>query len=115
MATKPPPEIKIRNTKRAQWFFTFPVDAAAAEAARGPVVDGKPAGVIGLSVKGDICTLVLGDSGQTEPDPKILPECTIPGLVWAALMANKNNAATIRGLREKQEIVVTRTDLTVTA
>jgi len=111
--------VKLRNTARAQWFFEFEVSDAIAAQIR-EARDGR--GIVGLKVERGtrrknksgkpvdvsvpICTMAIGDR-EAVPDKEILPELTIPGEVWAALMGEKQNASTIRGLVDSGEIAIT--------
>lgn len=109
MATMRP--IKIRNTKRAQWFFPFEVDEATAEIARGlPGLEVKRGerrrrkGNKVEVVEALICTLALGDAEADTARGEIAPELTIPGEVWAALMRDPVQSKAIRALVAKAEI-----------
>lgn len=112
-------DIRVRNIKRAQWFFRFPVNAD--EIAILGVIDDKgtcavkgcriDTGSIRVKKGGKmidtpakICTLALGDSEAHESE--IPPETSIPRVIWDALMREPTQAAAMQGLLDKGEVAI---------
>ena len=105
--------VQLRNTLRAQWFFMFPVTDIEATLAKDVVGLKVEPGIVRRKKNGkvrieevDMCTLALGDR-EAVVDKEILPNVTIPGAVWAALMRAPKQAKAMRGLIKSGEIAVT--------
>lgn len=103
--------LRIRNTKRAQWFFPFPVNDEEAALAKGIVglkvepgewrttVEGKP-----TTVPTKICTLAIGDDRADVKRGELMPEIEIPIVLWDALLRVPVHAKAIEGLCASGEI-----------
>ena len=120
--------VKIRNTKRACWFFPFVIDDDTAAIARGDGRgrDGEAVPVLGLKVeRGErtttldgkistksvaVCTIALGDSRAKVDLGDLAPELEIPGEVWAALKADPVQWRAMMALRKRGDISVYNDD-----
>jgi len=110
--------VRIRNTKRAQWFFPFEISddlAASITDATGkstcvgievqtlgkevPQVKGPP-----KIVEVKQATLALGDAEAHVDKGDLTPELVIPVEVWQALLADAVQGKAIRGLISNGEI-----------
>jgi len=106
--------IRLRNTKRAQWFFKFRVTSAEAEAAegvhnlkieQGSWVDPK-AKTKDKIVEAQLCTLVLGDAQADTDRGENKPEAEIPVVIWEALQREPTQWRIMQGLIAKGEISI---------
>ena len=100
--------VRIRNVKRAQWFWRFPVSTEVAHRAEGVVgckVEHAGSWRVGKRDRlTAICTIAVGDA-EAHPS-ELPPEIEIPGEVWAACLAEPTIGPTVRGLVQSGEIAV---------